>query len=199
MENILPPSGDATDSPTGTDIVSVIRVFRFGLLTGVNMFDVRYQLALTDYFGINRGLNGSQANPIAGYQSTMSYISLIEQIFSPEKSIRFSKVTNRIYIDALSESNSEINVGSYLIIEAYAMLDPDTWTKIYDDRLLKKYVTALIKRQWGANMAKFDGVQLPGGITLRGAQIYQEALQEIALIEREFETAYELPVDFMIG
>lgn len=199
LDDILPPSGDITDSPSGTDIVSVVRVFRFGLMTGVNMFDVRYQLALTDYFGINRGLNGSQANPIAGYQSTMSYISLIEQIFSPEKSIRFSKVTNRIYVDALNESNSEVTAGYYLVIEAYASLDPDIWTKIYDDRLLKKYVTALIKRQWGANMAKFDGVQLPGGITLRGGQIYQEALQEIALIEREFETSYELPVDFMIG
>ena len=160
------------------------------------MFDVRYQLALTDYFGINRGLNGSQSTPLAGYQVTMQYISLLEQFFSPEKSVRFSKVTNKIYVDAFSQ---DIIAGSYLVIEAYATLDPDIHTSIYNDRMLKKYVTALIKRQWGANMLKYDGVQLPGGITFKGQQIYDQAIQEIALIEQEFERAYELPIDFMIG
>jgi hypothetical protein len=195
MDDIDNPADDPT-GPKGEDIVSVVKVFRFGTLSGVNMFDVRYQLALTDYFGINRGLNGSQSTPLAGYQVTMSYISLLEQFFSPEKGIRFSKVTNKIYIDAFSQ---DIPAGHYLIIEAYAALDPDIHTKIYDDRLLKKYVTALIKRQWGANMMKYDGVQLPGGITFKGAQIYQEAVQEIALVEQEFERSYELPIDFMIG
>jgi len=189
------PSGDP-DGPTGNDIVSVIKVFRFGTLSGVNMFDVRYQLALTDYFGINRGLNGSQSTPLAGYQTTMQYISLLEQFFSPEKSIRFSQVTDKIYVDAFSQ---DIDPGNYLVIEAYAILDPDLHTKIYNDRMLKKYVTALIKRQWGANMLKYDGVQLPGGITFKGQQIYDQANQEIALIEQEFERAYELPIDFMIG
>jgi hypothetical protein len=160
------------------------------------MFDVRYQLALTDYFGINRGLNGSQSTPLAGYQATMSYISLLEQFFSPEKSLRFSKVTDKIYVDAFSQ---DIDAGGYIIVEAYAALDPDIYTKIYNDRMVKKYVTALIKRQWGANMLKYDGVQLPGGITFKGQQIYQDAMAEIAAIELEFERAYELPIDFMIG
>lgn len=163
LDDIGTPSGDP-DGPSGKDIVSVIKLFRFGTLSGVNMFDVRYQLALTDYFGINRGLNGSQATPVAGYQVTMQYISLLEQFFSPEKSIRFSKVTDKIYVDAFSQ---DIIAGQYIVIEAYAALDPDIHTKIYNDRMLKKYITALIKRQWGANMLKYDGVQLPGGITLR--------------------------------
>jgi hypothetical protein len=127
----------------------------------------------------------------------MSYISLLEQFFTPEKSVRFNKVTGRIYIDALA--NSDLPAGYFLVIEAYAMLDPEIYTKIYNDRLLKKYVVALIKRQWGANMMKYDGVQLPGGITFKGAQIYQEASNELLAVEQEMLRSYELPVDFMMG
>jgi hypothetical protein len=195
INDIDTPSGDP-DGPSGTDIVSIVKVFRFGTLSGVNMFDVRYQLALTDYFGINRGLNGSQSTPLAGYQVTMQYISLLEQFFSPEKSVRFSAVTDKIYVDAFSQ---DIPAEHYLVIEAYAVLDPEIHPKIYNDRMLKKYVTALIKRQWGSNMLKYDGVQLPGGITFKGQQIYDQAVREIEMIEQEFEKAYELPIDFMIG
>jgi hypothetical protein len=196
LADIESPTGDPSDSPTGEDILSVVNVFRFGTLSGVNMFDVRYQLALTDYFGINRGLNGAQSTPVAGYEVTMQYISLLEQFFSPEKKVRFSKVTGRIYIDAIGQ---DLPDGHYIIIEAFAALDPDVYTEIYNDRLLKKYVTALIKRQWGSNMMKYDGVQLPGGITFKGAQIYQEAVNEILQIEQEFYRTYELPIDFIIG
>ena len=197
MDDISSPNNDPT-GPSGKDIISVTKVFRFGTLSGVNMFDIRYQLALTDYFGINRGLNGSQSTPLAGYHVTMSYISLLEQFFSPEKSIRFSKVTNKIYIDPLGPS-TDLPVGHYIVVEAFASLDPDIHTKIYNDRMLKKYITALIKRQWGANMLKYDGVQLPGGISFKGQQIYQDAIAEIVAIEQEFERSYELPIDFMIG
>jgi hypothetical protein len=186
----------AIDRPNGNDIVSVIRLFRFGYLTGNDMFNIKYQLALTDYFGINRGLKGNSSVPLAGYDSTMQYISLIEQFFDPEKAIRFSKVSDKIYID--SDMNEAVP-GQYVIVEAYATLDPDEYPKIYNDRLLKKYVTAQIKKQWGSNMSKYDGVQLPGGITFKGTQIYQEAIQEIAIIENELRDTHELPVNFMMG
>lgn len=195
ISNINSPIG-GIDRPTGTDIVSVIKLFRFGSLTGTDMFDIKYQMALTDYFGINRALTSNQSMPLANYDVTMQYISLIEQFFSPEKSIRFSKVTDKIYIDG---NMNEMSAGEYVIIEAYAVLDPDEYPKIYNDRLLKKYVTALIKKQWGSNMAKYDGVQLPGGITFKGAQIYQEAINEIAFIENELRDSHELPTDFMLG
>lgn len=193
--NITSPIG-GIDRPTGSDIVSVIRVFRFGSFTGTDMFDVKYQMALNDYFGINRGLGSNQSMPLANYDVTMQYISLIEQFFSPEKAIRFSKVTDKIYIDS---DMSEIKENEYMIIESYAVLDPDEYPKIYNDRLLKKYITALIKKQWGANMAKYDGVQLPGGITFKGAVIYQEAINELQMIENELRSSHELPVDFMLG
>ena len=195
IADIDTPSGDP-DGPSGEDIVSVVKVFRFGNMGSIGMFDIRYQLALTDYFGINRGLNGSQTTPLAGYAISMSYISLIEQFFSPEKSIRFSKVTNKIYIDSIE---SDVPVGHYVVIEAFATLDPDLHTAIYNDRLLKKYLTALIKRQWGSNMLKYDGVQLPGGITFKGQQIYQDAISEIAAVEQEFYLTHELPIDFILG
>ena len=195
-ETLQPPSGITGDGPDGTTIVSVIKLFRFGGFANINMFDVRYQMALTDYFGINRGLGSQSGLGIATYDSTKRYINMIEQFFSPEKAIRFNKVSNKIHIDGIM---TDTIPGDYVIIEAYAALDPNIYTEIYDDRLLKKYVTSLIKRQWGANMSKFDGVQLPGGITTKGAQIYAEAVQEIQAIEQELLLTHELPSDFFIG
>ena len=89
--------------------------------------------------------------------------------------------------------------GMFLIIQTYVKLNPITFTEIFDDRLLKEYVTALIKKQWGANLSKYDGVQMPGGVVLRGGQIQAEADREIDQIEQKFFSQYELPVDFMTG
>jgi hypothetical protein len=191
-----PTNGPGGDGPTGNDILSVVKIFQFGNLTTVDMFDIRYQLALTDYFGINRGLAGSPAMGLASYDSAKRYIKLIQDFFQPEKRIEFSKVTNRIHITG---RKADLIAGQYVILETFVLLNPEKYTEIYNDRLLKKYLTALIKRQWGANMAKYDGVQLPGGITLKGAAIYQEAQAEIQAIEVELLTAYELPIDFMVG
>jgi len=194
-DNIGPPNG--IDGPTGKEIVSIVRVLQFGKFTNINMFDVRYQLALTDYFGINRNLSGVYSMGLASYDATKRYIKLIEDLFQPEKAIVFSKVTNRLYLNMNWEQ--EVAVGDYIAIQAYASLDPEKYTEIFNDRYLKRYLTALIKKQWGANMSKFDGVALPGGVTLRGSQIYMEAEAEISRIEQEVLYNYELPVDFMQG
>ena len=85
------------------------------------------------------------------------------------------------------------------IAEAMAIIDPATYTEVYDDMFLKKYATALIKRQWGENLKKFQGIMMPGGVTLNGDQIYQEAVQEIQQIEQEMQLKYELPPSLMIG
>ena len=85
------------------------------------------------------------------------------------------------------------------MIECYRILDPTTYTQVYDDLFLKRYTTALIKRQWGENMKKFGGIQLPGGVTLNGREVYEEAVEEIKLIEDEMQSKSELPVDFMVG
>jgi hypothetical protein len=194
--DIGPVNGPSGDGPSGSDILSVIKVFQFGQFSNINMFDIRYQLALSDYFGINRGLNAAVSQGLASYDSTKRYINMIEDFFQPEKAVRFSKVTNKIHIDM---NWQEMAIGEYIVIESYAALNPETYNKIFNDRLLKEYVTALIKRQWGANLSKFDGVPMPGGVVLRGGQIMAEAQREIEMIEQKVYSQYELPVDFMTG
>lgn len=194
-EDILSPN--EIDGPTGKEIVSIVKVMQFGQFTNINMFDVRYQLALTDYFGINRNLSGVYSMGLASYDATKRYIQLIQDLFQPEKAVRYSKVTNRLYLDM--NWDQETKAGDWICIWAYAALNPEKYTEIYNDRYLKRYLTALIKRQWGSNMSKFDGVALPGGVVMRGGQIFAEAVAEIAQIEAEMLSAYEYPVDFMTG
>ena len=95
--------------------------------------------------------------------------------------------------------SEDVTVGKFLVIEAYVALNPEIFTEIYNDILLKKYFTALVKRQWGANLSKFDNVALPGGASMRGGEIFREAQEEIDKLEEEVRLTYELPIDFMTG
>tara|TARA_R100001082_G_C4315488_1_gene138763 strand:+ start:13 stop:765 length:753 start_codon:yes stop_codon:yes gene_type:complete len=178
---------DGVDS----SIISVNRMFQFSD-SSVNMFDIRYQMALNDFYGLRSGLSN-----IAYYDQIKRHLSLIQQTLDPEKQIRFSRVTNRLYGDF--DWSEDTDAGEYLMVEAYTILDPETYTEIYNDRLLKQYVTALIKRQWGANLSKFENVQLPGGVSFNGTQLYEQAQQEIEKIEDEVQLRYELPPHFMTG
>lgn len=196
-DDLGPVNGYGGDGPTGKDILSVIKVFQFGPFSNISMFDIRYQMALTDYFGINTNLMSSRNMGLAQYDSTKRYINMIQDLFQPEKTVRFSKVTNKLQIEM--NWKEELAVDRKIIIEAYVALDPEKFTEIYNDRLLKKYLTALLKRQWGMNMSKFGGVQLPGGVTLRGPEITADANAEIQLIEQQVQLEYELPINFMMG
>jgi hypothetical protein len=104
---------------------------------------------------------------------------------------------NRLYVDMDWEADGV--VGDYMIVECYRILDPDTFTDVYNDMFLKRYATALLKRQWGENLKKFAGVQLPGGVTLNGVVIYQEAIDEITNLESEMQSKYEIPPEFITG
>jgi len=106
-------------------------------------------------------------------------------------------VTNKLHVDM--DWENDVEVGNYIVIEAYTALDPQTYPEIYSDRLLKKYVTALIKKQWGMNLIKFEGIQLPGGVAFNGSRILDEAKEEIDKIEEQVGDLYELPPDFMVG
>ena len=109
----------------------------------------------------------------------------------------YNRKQDRVYLE--TDWANKFAVGSILIVEAYRALDPATYPQVYNDMFLKKYTTALIKRQWGENLKKFAGVVLPGGITLDGKTIYDEAVEEINKIEEEMSLKYELPVDGYIG
>ena len=127
----------------------------------------------------------------------MKQLDMLEHVLVGEVPIRFNQHQNRLYLDMDWE---EINADEYLIIECYRKVDPDTYTDIYDDMYLKRYATALIKRQWGANLSKFNGVATLGGVTMNGADIYSQSIEEINKLEEEIkEGAFSTPINYMIG
>jgi len=179
--------------PISNNILNIVRLFKFGSLVGGKsdgLFDVDYQFALNDLYNL-------LSADVTYYAMTKSHMTTLEQLFRNERQIRWNRKTNKLHIDAdLSET---YDIGDYIVAEAYAILDPSEYTEVYDDMFLKRYATALIKKQWGENMKKFQGIQMPGGVTLNGETIYQEAVQEISQIEEEMQLKYELPPSFMVG
>ena len=156
-----------------------------------NMFDIRYQLRLNDLFDLS-------STSVMHYQMTMDNLDLIEHILVGETPIRFNQHQQRLYIDADWENRFTADVD-YIIVECYRKLDPTTYTDIYDDIYLKRYATALIKKQWGANLSKFNGVTMLGGVTMNGETLYTQAQEEQNKLEEEIHLAFELPVNYMIG
>lgn len=169
-------------------ITSVTKIFHV-TAQSVGMFDVRYQYALNDLYTFG-------TIDLVQYDLTQQYLSLLRQYLSPEKMVNFSRVTNKLYINM---DWKFVNPGQYFIIEAYRILDPRIHTEVYEDRMLKKYLTALIKKQWGVNLSKYSGIKLPGDITFNSDKILSEANTEIEAIEKQIMDAYQLPTDFMMG
>ena len=172
------------------NIITVVRMFQFNN-NSTNLFDVSYQLALNDFFGT------FTPGTLTNFSITKQHLEMIQDILDPEKRIRFSRVTNRLYGDF--DWSEDLTAGDFLVIEAYSILDPETYPEIYNDRLLKLYVTALIKKVWGTNLSKFSGMQLPGGVEFNGERILDEAREEIERLEEELQDKYELPPDMMVG
>jgi hypothetical protein len=122
---------------------------------------------------------------------------MLDMLLVGDRSFKYNRKMDKMYIDMNWEE--VLNPDDFIVIECYRILDPSTYTQVYDDMFLKRYATALIKRQWGENMKKFGGIQLPGGVILNGREIYEEAVEEITTIENEMQLKSELPVDFMVG
>ena len=153
------------------------------------MFSIEYQMHLNDLYNLRH------PGVLIDYEMTKQYMSLIDlKINGMSQRSTFSRHQNRIYIEG-----NDLEEGIYIIVEGHEILDPDTYTDIYNDMLLKKYLIALIKRQWGLNLIKFEGMQLPGGVTLNGRQIYDDAVQDIEKIEETMQLTYEKPTDFFVG
>jgi hypothetical protein len=125
------------------------------------------------------------------------HIELLNQLLVGQKPIRYNRHMNRLFVDM--DWEADVSVGDFLIVECFRVLNPDTYTDVYNDRILKKYAAALMKKQWGTNLKKFSGVQLPGGVQLNGQIIYDEAIQEIKEIEEITRNTYELPIDMQVG
>ena len=176
--------------PVPDSVMSVVKIFDFTDKNTTNMFDVRYQLRLNDLYDFS-------SESIIHYEMTMQHLDLLDHILVGEKPIRFNQHQNRLYIDM--DWSQDVNVGDFIIIECYRKLDPATYTDVFNDIYLKRYTTALIKRQWGANLSKFEGVQMLGGVTLNGAKLFEEAQADIEKLEEQIQLAYELPPNYMIG
>ena len=154
------------------------------------MFDIRYQLRLNDLYDFS-------STSIIHYDMVLRHLDFLDHILVGEKPIRFNQHNNKLYVDM--DWNNDIDVDEFLIIECYRKLDPTQMTDVFNDIYLKRYVTALFKKQWGANLSKFNGVTMLGGVQLNGQQIYTEALADIEKLEQEIRSTYELNPAIMMG
>ena len=177
--------------PVPDTIVSVVKVFPLTYTGGGgNLFDVRYQLRLNDLYDFS-------STSVMHYQQTMQHLDFLEHILVGETPIRFNQHQNRLYIDM--DWQNDMEVDEFIVIECYRKLDPTTYTDVFDDIYLKRYATSLIKKQWGANLSKFNGVAMLGGVTMNGEAIYSQAIEEQQRLEEQIQLAFELPVNYMIG
>jgi hypothetical protein len=173
------------------NIIGVNKIFRFdGTNTITNsMFSVKYQLFLNDvyYWG---------ATEILSYAMVKTYLEDLDFLLNTEKQIRFNKRQDRLYLDI---DWASVSAGQYFIIDCYSTLDPSDYARIWNDSFIKPYLTSLIKRQWGQNLIKFQGVKLPGGVELNGRQIYDDGQRELDILMEKMSNTYELPPLDMIG
>jgi len=172
-------------------VIGVQKIYHFDGSNTVtnNIFSVKYQLFLNDiyYWG---------STELLTYAMVKTYLEDIDFLLTTEKQIRFNQRMDRLYLDI---DWSSVTVNDYLVIDCYRLLDPNDFSRVWNDSFLKKYLTALIKKQWGQNLIKFQGVKLPGGVELNGRQIYDDAQKEIDMIMEKMSNTYELPPLDMIG
>ena len=172
-------------------VIGVTKIYHFdGTNTMTNnMFSVKYQMFLNDiyYWG---------ATELLTYAMTKTYLEDINFLLTTEKQIRFNKRMDRLYLDIDWDSVSK---DDYLVIDCFRQLDPNDYSRVWNDSFLKKYTTALLKKQWGQNLLKFQGVKLPGGVELNGRQIYDDAEKDLEIIREQMSNTYELPPLDMIG
>ena len=178
--------------PLPSSVMNVTRLFpvssSFG--TGSGMFDIKYQMMLNDMAFMGTYIMGDMAY----YEQMQQYLSLLDMKLNGTPQVTFTRHEKRLYIHG-EWTNGDIAEGDYIVAETYEYLDSGIW----NDMWLKKFTTALIKRQWGTNLSKFEGMQLPGGVTLNGAQIYQDAIAEIEKLEEDIRSTFEMPIDFFVG
>ena len=171
-------------------VIGIEKIFKVDTSTiSSGMFNIKYQLFLNDLYYFN-------TIGLLQYSMTKSYLEDIDYLLTPDKQLRFNKVQDKLYLDT---DWGSMNLDDFLIIDCYRILNPVESTQVYNHQFLKRYLTALIKRQWGQNLIKFRGVKLPGGIELNGREIYEDAEKELASIRQRMSSEYELPPLDLIG
>ena len=165
-------------------VIGVEKIFKFDTSTiSRGMFSIKYQLFLNDLYYFN-------SVDLLTYAMTKSYLEDIDFLLTTEKQVRFNKRQDRLYLDIDWGAQTK---DTYLVLECYRALDPESFSQVYNDSFVKKYLTALIKKQWGQNLIKFQGVKLPGGIELNGRAIFEDGQRELEDIKQRMSSEYELP------
>lgn len=177
--------------PVPSSVTGVNKIFKLqsSSATSGSMFSVKYQLFLNDLYYWD-------SIDLLQYSMIQSKLSDIDYLLNPLKHFRFNQRQDRLYIDM---DWGQVSANDYLIIDCWRLLDPNTYTQVWNDSFLKLYLTSLIKRQWGQNLIKFQGVKLPGGVELNGRQMYDDAQREIDQLMEKMSSTYELPPLDMIG
>ena len=188
----LDPSVTVDNSNNSVEITGVTRIFPIqDSQATINMFDLRYQLRLNELYDFT---SASYIN----YTLTQQHLRSLEIMFTGEVPIRFNRRMHRLFID-WNWGQSEAPIGTIVVAECYATVNADVYTGIWEDRWLKEYATALIKRSWGANLKKFNNLPLPGNVVLNGDKIYDEANEEIQRLEDLMERDYGAPLEFFLN
>jgi len=172
-------------------VTNVVRMLKITATSGSSLFDMGYHMRVNDIFML-QGL-GTQMQE---YTQSQQKLSLIDHRLNSEEHIRFSRHMNRVHMD---EGFGDLGAGDFIVLEVFSIINPATYVDVFNDLYLKKYLTALIKRQWGANLMKFQDFQLPGGITMNGRQIYEDAIEEIQGLEEECRLIWAMPDNFLMG
>lgn len=170
-------------------VIGIEKIFKFdsSSISG-GMFSIKYQLFLNDLYYFN-------SVELLQYSMVKSYLEDIDFLLTPDRQIRFNKKQNRLYLDMDYKS---LRAGDFIVIDCQRILDPDNFTKVYNDMFLKMYLTAIMKRQWGQNLIKFRGVKLPGGLELNGREIYEDGQRDLEFALTKLKDEYELPpLDFI--
>lgn len=182
--------------PIATDIRTITKVYSPSNTVGDYMFDLRYQMTLFDFFGLYFNQSGYPSGPMAAYMEGMSYIKLVNDVFNYPVSYTYTRTTDRLTLDT---DWSTLSNQNFLMVEAYVQVDPTQYPKVWNDRVFKKYYTALLKKQWAQNLLKFSNVPLPGGASLNAPVMMREAETELSMIEESLKKTQELPPDPLIG
>lgn len=183
--------------PIASDVLYVTKVFPFNrTFSSVNMFDIKYQMMLN-----SMGDFMNFAGGMSYYYQMQQYLEFIDDILEGQPRVTYSRHQDRLYIfgDWAPNVMGNLDVGEYVVMEVLTLVDPATFPQVWNDKFIKNYATALIKQQWGANMMKFEGMTLPGGVQLNGRQYFEEATTQLAELEEKLRLENEFPIDFFIG
>ncbi len=182
--------------PTSNAVTAVYRALQYsggvGGERGTALFSTTFPLIANDIMALGAG-----SSDMVSYFLTKSHLEMLHDLLIGDINVRFNRHVNRIYLDV--NWGTKFQVGDWVVLEAQQTIDPDTYSEIWSDRFVRDYATALVKKQWGQNLIKFDGVPMPGGITLNGKQLYEEGAKEAKELEDTIQSKYETPPRFFIG